>query len=212
VTDGDRPTTDSVNPEHPTTSIRPRVDQYPQASRVSERGERRQWPDSASFWTSGTSMAGSTFKVCATCPARMRWRSGDRRCPSCGSKSFTWFSVVDLGPDPTTGRRRQQQRGGFDNQNEAEQALAAARREGLPRIRPLQDYADVGTTTTSVTHASLLLTAGEPAKVVQERLGHHSPAFTQSTYQHLLPGMGEAAARRSEALLLDDASEDDTTS
>jgi hypothetical protein len=157
-------------------------------------------------------MAGSTFKVCATCPARMRWRSGDRRCPSCGSKSFTWFSVVDLGPDPTTGRRRQQQRGGFDNQNEAEQALAAARREGLPRIRPLQDYADVGTTTTSVTHASLLLTAGEPAKVVQERLGHHSPAFTQSTYQHLLPGMGEAAARRSEALLLDDASEDDTTS
>ena len=39
--------------------------------------------------------------------------------------------------------------------------------------------------------------------VVQERLGHHSPAFTQSTYQHLLPGMGEAAARRFEALVLE---------
>jgi integrase len=53
------------------------------------------------------------------------------------------------------------------------------------------------------THASLLLAAGEPPKVVQERLGHHSPAFTQSTYQHLLPGMGEAAARRFEALVLE---------
>jgi integrase len=75
-------------------------------------------------------MAGSTFKVCATCPARMRWRSGDRRCRSCGSKSFTWFYVADLGADPTTGRRRQQKRGGFRSQDEAEQALATARREG----------------------------------------------------------------------------------
>jgi integrase len=66
---------------------------------------------------------------------------------------------------------------------------------GLPRIRPLQDLRH--------THASLLLAAGEPPKVVQERLGHHSPAFTQSTYQHLLPGMGEAAARRFEALVLE---------
>jgi integrase len=57
---------------------------------------------------------------------------------------------------------------------------------GLPRIQPLQDLRH--------THTSLLLAAGEPPKeVVQERLGHHSPAFTQSTYQHLLPGMGEAA-------------------
>jgi integrase len=40
--------------------------------------------------------------------------------------------------------------------------------------------------------------------VVQERLGHHSTAFTQDTYQHLLPGMGAAAARRFEDLILDD--------
>jgi len=72
---------------------------------------------------------------------------------------------------------------------------------GLPRIRPLQDLRH--------THASILLASGEPPKVVQERLGHHSTAFTQSTYQHLLPGMGEAAARRFEDLLL--ASDEDGT-
>ena len=48
------------------------------------------------------------------------------------------------------------------------------------------------------------LASGEPPKVVQERLGHHSTAFTQDTYQHLLPGMGAAAARRFEDLILDD--------
>ena len=70
---------------------------------------------------------------------------------------------------------------------------------GLPRIRPLQDLRH--------THASILLASGEPPKVVQERLGHHSTAFTQDTYQHLLPGMGAAAARRFENLILDDGSD-----
>jgi hypothetical protein len=42
-----------------------------------------------------------------------------------------------------------------------------------------------------------------PRKVVPERLGQHSPASTQDTYQHLLPGMGEAAARWFEALVLE---------
>jgi integrase len=45
------------------------------------------------------------------------------------------------------------------------------------------------------THASLLLKAGVPVKVVSERLGHASPAFTMSVYQHVIPGMqAEAAA------------------
>ena len=39
------------------------------------------------------------------------------------------------------------------------------------------------------THASLLLEAGEHAKVVSERLGHSSVAFTLDTYGHLMPGM-----------------------
>src|SRR5687768_18554813 len=45
------------------------------------------------------------------------------------------------------------------------------------------------------THATLLLKAGVPVKVVSERLGHANAAFTMSVYQHVLPGMqAEAAA------------------
>jgi len=44
------------------------------------------------------------------------------------------------------------------------------------------------------THASLLLRDRVPIKVVSERLGHSNPAFTMTTYQHVLPGMREDAA------------------
>ena len=45
------------------------------------------------------------------------------------------------------------------------------------------------------THATILLKAGVPVKVVSERLGHANAAFTMSVYQHVLPGMqAEAAA------------------
>ncbi len=45
------------------------------------------------------------------------------------------------------------------------------------------------------THATLLLKAGVPVKVVSERLGHSDPAFTLRIYQHVLSGMqAEAAA------------------
>jgi len=44
------------------------------------------------------------------------------------------------------------------------------------------------------THASLLLQAGVPAKVVQERLGHRSITITMDIYSHVTPGMdGDAA-------------------
>jgi hypothetical protein len=36
--------------------------------------------------------------------------------------------------------------------------------------------------------------AGVPVKVVSERLGHASPAFTISVYQHVIPGMQADAA------------------
>ena len=44
------------------------------------------------------------------------------------------------------------------------------------------------------THASLLVAAGTPIKVVSERLGHAHPGFTMATYQHLIPGRSATAA------------------
>ena len=44
------------------------------------------------------------------------------------------------------------------------------------------------------THATLALKAGVPVKVVSERLGHESPAFTLKHYAHVIPGMQAAAA------------------
>jgi integrase len=40
------------------------------------------------------------------------------------------------------------------------------------------------------THASLLVAAGTPIKVVSERLGHANSGFTIATYQHVRPGIG----------------------
>ena len=51
------------------------------------------------------------------------------------------------------------------------------------------------------THASLLVAAGTPIKVVSERLGHANPGFTMATYQHVMPGMGAEAADRFSQLL-----------
>jgi integrase len=44
------------------------------------------------------------------------------------------------------------------------------------------------------THATLMLKHGVPSKVVSERLGHSTPAFTMAVYQHVLPGMQRDAA------------------
>ena len=43
-------------------------------------------------------------------------------------------------------------------------------------------------------HASVLLASGTHIKVVSERLGHTSVAFTMDVYGHLMPGMQEQAA------------------
>ena len=51
------------------------------------------------------------------------------------------------------------------------------------------------------THATLLLKAGVPIKVVSERLGHSTPGFTMATYQHVLPGMQAEAAKTFAELL-----------
>jgi integrase len=44
------------------------------------------------------------------------------------------------------------------------------------------------------TCATLLLLAGEPAKVVSERLGLATVTLTLDTYSHVLPSMGKRAA------------------
>ena len=63
----------------------------------------------------------------------------------------------------------------------------------LPRIR-LHDLRH--------THATIALRAGVPVKVISERLGHESPAFTMKQYAHALPGMqAEAAALVAELVL-----------
>jgi integrase len=67
-----------------------------------------------------------------------------------------------------------------------------ARRAGVPVIR-LHDLRH--------THGTLLISAGVPVKVVSERLGHATPAFTIDTYQHVLPGMQAHAARVFEQLV-----------
>ena len=59
--------------------------------------------------------------------------------------------------------------------------------DGLPAIR-LHDLRH--------THATLMLGAGVPVKVVSERLGHATATITLEIYQHVLPGMqAEAAAK-----------------
>jgi integrase len=65
-------------------------------------------------------------------------------------------------------------------------------RAGLPVIR----FHDL-----RHTHAALLLDAGTPVKVVQERLGHSKAAMTLDVYGHFIPGGGERAAAGFAALI-----------
>jgi integrase len=67
----------------------------------------------------------------------------------------------------------------------SEQFDALVRQSGLPRIR-LHDLRHG--------HATLALAAGVHPKVVQERLGHSSVAFTLDRYSHVIPAMQEDAA------------------
>ncbi len=60
-------------------------------------------------------------------------------------------------------------------------------RSSLPRIR-LHDLRH--------THATIALSAGIAPKVISERLGHESPAFTLKQYAHVIPGMQAEAAEQ----------------
>ena len=68
-----------------------------------------------------------------------------------------------------------------------------SRAAGLPRIR-LHDLRH--------SYATAALSAGIPAKVVSERLGHANVSITLDTYSHVLPGLQEDAASKVAALIL----------
>jgi integrase len=90
------------------------------------------------------------------------------------------------------GRHRHPERFSRQFLDHVRQARKALGEELLPVIR-LHDLRH--------THATLLLAAGEPVKVVSERLGHASATITLTGYQHVHPGMGREAAARFAALL-----------
>jgi len=56
------------------------------------------------------------------------------------------------------------------------------------------------------THATLMLKSAVHPKVISERLGHASVAFTLDTYSHVVPGLQEAAAERFDKILEEDVS------
>ena len=76
-----------------------------------------------------------------------------------------------------------------------------SREAQLPRIR-LHDVRH--------SYATAALKAGVPPKVISERLGHATAAFTLQTYAHVIPGMDQAAANSVAALILGSDAVDDT--
>jgi integrase len=58
-------------------------------------------------------------------------------------------------------------------------------------------------------YATAALAAGEPLKVVSERLGHASTSITANLYQHVLPSMEERTANTVASLILDNREKDD---
>ena len=63
-------------------------------------------------------------------------------------------------------------------------------------VRRLDDVPTIRLHALRHTHATLLLQAGVPIKVVSERLGHAAIAMTLDVYAHVLPAMDREAAER----------------
>jgi integrase len=84
-----------------------------------------------------------------------------------------------------------------DTVSQAFDRLVAAHREALGNNAPTRiRFHDL-----RHTHASHLLAAGVNVKVVSERLGHASVAFTLDAYAHLMPGQQAFAAAAVAALV-----------
>ena len=89
-------------------------------------------------------MPGSTYKRC-TCTDAAGKRLGKRCQQLRNSRHGSWYYVVELPPD-AKGRRRQQRRGGFASERDAERAMASVaqqideNRYVEPRKLTLRDY------------------------------------------------------------------------
>jgi integrase len=103
------------------------------------------------------------------------WREERRLLGQDGRLLFVWPNGRPLHPDTITALFHQH--------------CAAA---GLPRIR-LHDVRH--------SYATAALKAGVPAKIVSERLGHATAAFTLQVYSHVIPGMDQQAANTVAALI-----------
>ena len=75
--------------------------------------------------------------------------------------------------------------------------VQAAIDQGLRMVHEGADMLDVGGESTRPGHV--------PVKVISERLGHESPAFTLKQYAHVIPGM-QAEAAAQVATMIDGAS------
>jgi hypothetical protein len=62
--------------------------------------------------------------------------------------------------------------------------------------RPTEQTCRASGCTTYATPSRPSVKSGEPAKIVTERLGHSTAAYTQDAYQEVMPGMQRDAARR----------------
>ncbi len=117
--------------------------------------------------------------------------------------------VIDLDPETVellrTHRQQQMQERQEWGVDYEDHDLIAAREDGSP-VHPHLFSQSFGRLVSRATlrtirlhdlrhmHATLALKAGVPVKVVSERLGHESPAFTLKQYAHVIPGMQAAAA------------------
>jgi integrase len=107
---------------------------------------------------------------------RVEQRGGQRRAGQDHGYAFTWPDGRPLHPDNIVAWFEQH-----------------TRAAGLPRIR-LHDVRH--------SYATAALKAGISAKVISERLGHASVAFTLQIYGHVIPGMDRDAAATVADLIL----------
>lgn len=121
--------------------------------------------------------------------------------------------VVDLDPATVdTLRAHRQKRSDELGREPGEHELVACALDGGPihpqtfsqafaRIVELAGIRKIRLHDLRHTHATIAVRAGVPVKVISERLGHESPAFTLKQYAHVVPGMQAEAAQRIAALV-----------